>query len=302
MMDISFIIPTNTRQEEVTKCISSISKSWVNVPDFCVEVIVVVNGEFDYSKDLENLFSGLVSSFYIGLAGPSKARNLGIKKSSGEYLVLLDDDSGVAEDFLVNLRAILKNRTVNALCGRIIDPKTNSYFTVKDKIASPLNLNRLNYQMFKGSALIIKRNLLDRVGCYDEDFGPKGKYRAAEESDLFFRIKMAKEAVVYLPELVFFHPLRNEYPAQRTYDYSYATGALLAKYTVEDKRNSCIYILIMFKIISKNLIRALQFIFSPFAIEKKDRIFHYSLALKGVIRGAVDFIKDRKPCAIKKYF
>jgi glycosyltransferase involved in cell wall biosynthesis len=294
-MEFSFVIPTVDRKEEIQECVSSIEKAFEAVktlhPDINIEIIVVFNGIAGDHSIPKTKDPALLSMFRIEEKGPSRARNFGIAKSRGEYVVLLDDDAGLSEDFFTALIDSIQGRKERVFCCRLMEKGTSRCFSATDRLHAEKRLGRLDYQFFKGSALIVAREVLERTGAYDEDFGPQEKYRAGEESALFFRIKMAGEAVIYLPEPVIFHPVLDKTPPNKVFDYSYATGALLTKYAVLDKKYFWEYLVIITVMTLKNFLRILQKMILPVSIDKKDRRFRYRSALGGTIMGVRDYLR-----------
>jgi GT2 family glycosyltransferase len=145
---------------------------------------------------------------------------------------------------------------------------------------------------FMGSAHVLKKSTIGRIGFYDEEFGAGAKYPAAEESDLFFRIKQQGGKVAYLPELIFHHPINDTTSVFKRFNYSYAVGAMLTKQIFLDGKNFFIYIAILSGIVFKSLLRTLQTIFFLKSIEAKNARFQYKSVLTGTLKGAGDYIKS----------
>ena len=93
-MKISFIIPAYNASSTVEKAIESILslRGTMNCPD--IEIIVVENGSTDdtYKKvlDLSDIHSEI--RVFHSEKGVSRARNLGIQRACGEWIVFIDAD------------------------------------------------------------------------------------------------------------------------------------------------------------------------------------------------------------------
>lgn len=294
-MKVSFVIPSVDRRKELQDCISSIESAYGNAKnkDIEIEIIVVFNGECRKDLFLEIKYPDLAFLYYINERGLSIARNFGINKSKGEYIVLIDDDATIKEDFVQLLPDSITNKGHRVFCCRVLEPATNRPFCINDSRMTKVYLGRFGYQFFKGSSLVISKEVLKKAGLYDEDFGLGAKYQAAEESNLFFKIKMQNEKILYVPELVVFHPIPEWPLPAKVLNYSYGTGAMLTKCCVVDKAHLCVYIMIIFTMVSKNFIRVLQKIFLPKIVEEKDKKFQYYYYLTGIVRGIIDYIKFR---------
>lgn len=285
---ISFIIATIDRDQQLESCIASIEKAHKYKLDIPVEVLVVIQGR--QKKDIKVTCPEIIDFYYIDEIGLSVARNFAIKKSSGDYFVFLDDDAQVSENFIEILsQRILLYNDLNAFCGRLIDSKQKIPFSTLFYNEKVKKLRRLDFQYFMGSAHVLSAKVIKKIGGYDQRFGVGGKYCGSEETDIFFRLKAAGEQVIYLPELVFFHPIPVT-PEGYVYKYAYAVAAMLTKNCVDDKSHLAIYCYIILQRLIKAGIRILQkLIFRGIYLEK-DRKYHYGSLVKGTFRGIGDFI------------
>ncbi len=94
MKDFSIIIPAHNSEKTLLQCVESVMK---NAQDIC-EVLIVENNSSDNTvalcKQLEKKYDNII--FLQCETGPSQARNVGLEKASGKYVVFLDSD-----DFMV---------------------------------------------------------------------------------------------------------------------------------------------------------------------------------------------------------
>jgi glycosyltransferase involved in cell wall biosynthesis len=288
---ISFIIASIDRDLPLQKCISSVEKAHEYKKDIPFEILVVIQ-KTKQKKDILVLYPENIVFYYIDEIGLSVARNFAIEKSKGDYLVFIDDDAAVKEDFIEVLsRRITGYNKVNAFCGRLIDSAQDTPFSHLFRNNNVKELKRFDYQYFMGSGHVLSREVIKRIGCYDQRFGVGAKYYGSEESDIFFRLKAANERVIYLPDLVFFHPI-PVMSAGYVYKYAYAVGAVLTKSSVNDKAGVIIYCIVVFKITVKAFIRILQKMLLKGIYKEKDEKYHYSSLLSGTFTGIKDFINN----------
>lgn len=101
-MIVSVIIPVYNSEQYLRACIDSVLKQ--SYTDF--ELLLINDGSTDSSGkicDEYALQDTRVKVFHQGNAGVSAARNLGIKKSLGQWITFVDSDDVLEEDYLAAL-------------------------------------------------------------------------------------------------------------------------------------------------------------------------------------------------------
>lgn len=102
MPKISIIVPVYNVEKYLAKCIDSIIAQ--EYDDW--ELLLVNDGSSDSSKAICEKYcikDNRISLYSQENAGPSVARNLGIKKSKGEYITFIDSDDYVTPTYLSDL-------------------------------------------------------------------------------------------------------------------------------------------------------------------------------------------------------
>lgn len=97
---ISIVIPTYNSESVLKDCLEGIKNQ--NYPDEKLEIIVVDNGSSDNTVNLAKEFGAFIH--VVGGAPPQVCvqRNLGIEKSSGDYVYILDHDMKMSDNLLLN--------------------------------------------------------------------------------------------------------------------------------------------------------------------------------------------------------
>lgn len=113
----SVIVPVYNAEKSIERCVESICKSGGDT----VEVVLVNDGSKDnsYAKCLSlaekypqvKVFQNEKNS------GVSRTRNHAIERATGEYLLFLDSDDYVAEDYVPTFTALVKDGKTFAVCG-----------------------------------------------------------------------------------------------------------------------------------------------------------------------------------------
>jgi glycosyltransferase involved in cell wall biosynthesis len=151
-----------------------------------VEVIVVDDGSTDDTREALASVAGRIRYVRQEHSGVSKARNLGISKSGGEWIAFLDSDdmwrpgklSAQMKYFSEHPEALLcQTGEIWLRSGRRINPRR--YHRKPSGHCFPLLLERC---LVSPSAVIVHRRLFDLVGCFDESLP------ACEDYDLWLRI------------------------------------------------------------------------------------------------------------------
>lgn len=180
-MDISVVIPTYNRFETLKRALTSIySQSYMPK-----EVIIVDDGSTDNTSEIQTFFSQ-IQYFYQENSGVSSARNLGIQNATCEWIAFLDSDDTWHEDKLKEQVAFhQQNPTIEMSYtdelwirdGRIINvPKKFS------KYGGEIFEHCLSHCIIAPSATLIHKNLLDKIGLFDEAL------EVCEDYDLWLRV------------------------------------------------------------------------------------------------------------------
>ena len=159
MDKVSIIIPCFNSGFLLERAINSAkSQSYKNV-----EIIVVNDGSTDkftlnYLKKLNDI--KVIHQINKGL--PS-ARNKGISNANGKYILFLDSDDWIAKNTIKLMLKVIKNSKCGFVFSNIIlEGEKFGLYKKKFNFFEQLFINHLPY------LILIKKNTLIQVGCYDE--------------------------------------------------------------------------------------------------------------------------------------
>lgn len=192
MPKVSVIIPTYNYGKYIEKAIDSVLAQ--TYKDF--EIIVVDDGSTDNTREIiQTRYKDKVRYFYQENKGAPVARNKGIKESKGEYLAFLDQDDLFHP---LNLEKKVDFLDSNSEFGwvysdytGITEPgfkKPTGNITRKGSAAKYKISGHISKQLIEGyllstpSTVMIRRNVIDKAGCFDE------KISHLEDYDLWLRI------------------------------------------------------------------------------------------------------------------
>ena len=163
MIKYSIIIATYNHLEDCLKpCIESIMR-YTDVHN--IEIIIVANGcrdrTVEYLNKLSSNYNFIKSIIIDEPIGYIKATNIGIKHSTGEYVILLNND--------VEFLNQTKNYWLNVMMENLEQNK-------KAMIVGPLKLfdkySGMDFIVF--FCVMIKREVFDKIGLLNEEFSPGG--------------------------------------------------------------------------------------------------------------------------------
>ena len=126
---VSIIVPIYNVEKHLKKCLDSVlSQTYRNT-----EIILIDDGSTDNSGHIADEYSrhnDNISVIHTNNGGLSRARNIGIKNASGDWISFIDSDDFVSRDFISKLlNSAIKNSADIATCKfRIINnsSKTSS--------------------------------------------------------------------------------------------------------------------------------------------------------------------------------
>ena len=120
----SIIVPVYNVRKYVTECIESILKqSYDNY-----EVLLINDGSTDGSGDICEKYTvknKKIKVFHKKNGGLSSARNFGLEKATGDYVVFVDSDDYIAPWSLSEFYKVLKNRDFDVIETRLTEVKEN---------------------------------------------------------------------------------------------------------------------------------------------------------------------------------
>ena len=212
--EVSIIILNFNKSDLTRDCLRYI---WANTQGRCYEIIVVDNGSdhHEFSKLAE--FSGhfslirLPTNRFYG-----EGNNIGVEASKGKYIVFLNNDAFVTDNWLEPLISVLENED-NAggvgpkmlypdgrlqEAGAVIDEEGFAVQRGKFYSLGPAELNSISIVDYCSTACFLTtRYILDRVSGFDATYEPA----YYEDADLCFKIACLGLCVYFCPTSEIYH-------------------------------------------------------------------------------------------------
>jgi hypothetical protein len=137
----------------------------------------------------------------------SKARNIALnyifeKNIIGNFIMFPDDDNSFDISFFNNFNEIISLYDSNLII-KVYDQGTTNLH-LKNKEEKTL-LRKKDYRYVASFNMIIKYNLIRKIGLFDERLSVGAKYGAGEDNDYFIRVQKNNK-IIYTNKLYIFHP------------------------------------------------------------------------------------------------
>jgi len=223
MQKVSFIVIAYNEEKNITNCISSIlNQTELKNSDF--KIIVINDGSIDKTADIvidlskKNKAIQLIDSKKN--MGRGFARNLGIEKADGDYIVFIDADITLPKNWLIKVRKYLDK--YDAVGGIAVPDGDITYICEKFKLMpKPLP----HTTGITGSNVIYKEEILKIIKINPE-------IRDGEDTDLNWRFKEAGYKSKLLMDLIVVHKENISFKKSLKRIFSFGIGAtkLLKKY------------------------------------------------------------------------
>ncbi len=185
---VSIIIPCFNTEKFIAETIQSV----INQTYSTWELIIVNDGSTDNSFSIIEEFvkqDSRITSINKKNSGVSDSRNTGISKSKGEYLILLDSDDLICQNFIELGLLEFKNDVTIGLVhfdNQLIDKNSNKLNIVNKSfeghVLDKLLLLGDGEYIFGISSCILKKEVLDIIGLFDI------KLSNSADHDLYFKI------------------------------------------------------------------------------------------------------------------
>jgi GT2 family glycosyltransferase len=137
--------------------------------------------------------------------GKSRALNAAWPRARGRWLVFLDDDVVVEPGYLAAVRDFVRRHECAAAQGAVLlpagaatDPATAAVLDRYPVLPTCQPRDGEPHRELKGANMVIRRDVLQQVGGFDERFGP-GALGMCEDVELGHRIRAAGGAILGMP-------------------------------------------------------------------------------------------------------
>lgn len=210
-MKYSFIVPVYNRPDEVDELLDSLTRQTITG----FEVIVVEDGSAVPCAEVCRKYADRLDLHYFDKpnSGPGQSRNYGVERAQGEYVIILDSDVVLPEDYLQAVDDELRRSPADAFGGpdsahssftdtqKAISYSMTSFFTTGGIRGGKKKLDKFYPRSFN---MGVRRDVYQRLGGFS-------RMRFGEDIDFSIRIFKAGCRCRLFPEAWVWHKRRTDF-------------------------------------------------------------------------------------------
>jgi glycosyltransferase involved in cell wall biosynthesis len=233
---VSVVIATLDRPEKIPQAVASVLAN--DYPAFDLTVV-----DQSTTNETESALRELAGSdprlryLHVTEAGLSRARNTGVRETTGSIVAFTDDDCIVPDHWVADIVRAFESDAEGALLYGAVQPlpdEEDPGLTPFLKIEAPERLSRTDgfRVVGMGANFAARRCLLNAVGGFDEKLGCGGPLRAGEDFDFAYRTYRSGAVILLRPEVSLLHDGRRERPdwPGLVHNYGIGDGAFYSKH------------------------------------------------------------------------
>lgn len=213
-LSLSIIIPVYNKSKYLERCLTSIIKQ--SYKHF--EAIIINDGSSDDSESIAERFQvtdGRIKLFTFVNGGVSIARNRGLSKAQGTYIMFIDADDWIEPDYLQHVMGYVEKHNADLYVWGITKQAVDREF-----IITPLLRGMLAKEEFLSS--FIEEQYAVRKGLYGYISNKLLSRKVIQENNIQFNAKL-KQLEDYDFFLTYYNHVENVYVFDEI-GYHYVTG------------------------------------------------------------------------------
>jgi len=286
IQDITIVITSFKSDEKIKDCLNSIDNK-------CKVLLIENSNDIEFKKKIEKDFTNVECILTGENIGYGRANNIGLKKVTSKYALILNPDTFLESSTLDEFFKIIISIGSFAIIGPYIQEqniKKNDINNIAStnieaelhKKAKPLaNLNLKLVENVKGFAMFLNLSEFNDIGFFDENF-----FIYFEEIDLCRRVIKANKKIYLAPSIKINHSggqshnkeVNNEMEFSRNWHWMWSTFHYHKKYEG--------FFSALIKVFGKLFSSILKFLLYFILFNKKKRKIYYQ-RLSGLINAIV---------------
>lgn len=207
---VSIVLLALNQVEYTRKCIESLRTNCRQ----SIELILVNNGSTDGTRAYFDSIPGAIVIHNERNLGVAAGWNQGMAKASGDYLLILNNDTIVGPNCIENLVRCAENHPEAGLVvprsNKIAGPQMVEGFAYREESEIPVLAGKIQEQndlscwefpRLKGFCMLIPHEVVRKVGFFDERFG----YGNFEDDDYSCRVRYSGYSLLVADDSFLFH-------------------------------------------------------------------------------------------------
>ena len=219
--DITVVITTFKSSEKIKNCLNSIDKQY--------KVLLIENSsDSSIKENMEKEFNNVECILTGANLGYGSANNIGLKKVTTKYALILNPDAKLHPSALENFIRTTEKIPEFAIMAPYIQEKKNNNDKNNLKKVSPVQVDNV-----KGFAMFLNLSEFKDVGFFDENF-----FFYFEEIDLCKRLVNRGKKIYLVPDIIIYHEggasheesIKSEMELSRNWHWMWSTFNYHRKY------------------------------------------------------------------------
>lgn len=224
---LSIVVCTNGKKlDSLYNCLCSLNEQLLKSK----EIICVTPVEL--TTDLKIMIDTVVIEKRKGL---SRARNAGIQIAKFKIIAFTDDDCICDSNWAINLLENFVSERIGGVTGRTLPFGEGSPISIIERLEKKVfqyNNNYISqYIIGHGNNMCFRKDILNRIGAFDVNFGVGSIYKSADDTDIMHKVLRVGFEIVYSPEALTYHESKKYLSVRKLFfDYGIGLGAFCRKY------------------------------------------------------------------------
>lgn len=204
---VSIIIPVYNSEKYIKRCLNSVlNQTYKNI-----EIVIVDDGSTDNSfLEINKFEDKRIKYFKKENEGVSIARNYGIKKSSGEYLLFVDSDDYIAKDMINELVKRIEGLSEIVFCNNMEiwynKEEERRLFVSVDKLSK----NNVIREIASGRAGLVCSKLVSKKVIEDNNILFDKNLKVGEDQLFFLEVVEKSDEFKHVDKSLYFYNRTNE--------------------------------------------------------------------------------------------
>ena len=186
--DITVVITSFKSGQIIKNCLNSIDRD-------CKVILVENSGDLDFKKKIEQEFANVECILTGENLGYGKANNIGLKKVTSKYALILNPDTILQSDTIKNFFESTKRVPKFAIIAPFVQEEKDENKKINTDTSNPIQVKNV-----KGFAMFLNISEFQQIGFFDENF-----FFYFEEIDLCKRLINHKKKIYLEPSIIINH-------------------------------------------------------------------------------------------------